>query len=93
MSDAERERAVIALRDATVEGRLTLDEFSDRVGKAELSRTSTELEQALAGLPATRSAADAPAVHSAVFSRLERSGRWELAPESSVRSIGATVDR
>src|ERR1700754_4857607 len=92
VSDAERERAVIALRDATVEGRLTLDEFSDRVGKAELSRTSTELEQALAGLPATRSAADAPAVHSAVFSRLERSGRWELAPESSVRSIGATVD-
>src|SRR3954447_23960569 len=92
VSDAEREHAVIALRDATVEGRLTLDEFSDRVGRAELARTSTDLEAVLQGLPAAGSAADAPARHGAVSSRRRRAGRWELAPQSSVRCIGATVD-
>jgi hypothetical protein len=92
VSDAERESTVIALRDAAVEGRLTLDEFADRVGKAELARTSADLDQVLEGLPARRSAADAPATHSAVFSRLQRSGRWELDPNSSVRCIGATID-
>ncbi len=92
VSDAERERTVIALRDATVEGRLTLDEFSDRVGRAELARTSTELETTLAGLPALRSGSDAPGTHSAVFSRLERSGRFELAANSKVRCVGGTID-
>src|ERR1700710_1608077 len=91
VSDSERNDAVIALRDATVEGRLTLDEFSDRVGHAELARTSTDLVRVLDGLPARRSGADVPVKHSAVFSRLQRSGRWELAAKSSVRCVGATV--
>jgi hypothetical protein len=90
-SDAEREHAVIALRDATVEGRLTLDEFSDRVGRAELARTSGELERALSGLPST-GAVGAPERHSAVFSRLQRSGRWQLAADSSVRCVAGTID-
>ena len=90
-SDDDRERAVIALRDATVEGRLTLEEFSDRVGHAELARTSTELDAALAGLPAVGSA-DLPVSHSATFSRLQRSGRWSLAPSSTVRSVCGTID-
>src|SRR5262245_46398823 len=91
-SDDDRERAVIALRDATVEGRLTLDEFSDRVGKAELARTSTDLEQALDGLPARQGSADVPEQHHASFSRLQRSGRFALAPTSTVRSICGTID-
>jgi hypothetical protein len=33
-SDAEREQGIALLRGAVVEGRLTLEEFSDRVGKA-----------------------------------------------------------
>ena len=36
-------------------------------------------------------AADLPREHRAVFSRLERSGRWELAPRSKVTSIGGTI--
>src|SRR3954453_16808361 len=91
VSDAERNDAVIALRDATVEGRLTLDEFSDRVGHAELARTSTELDQVLAGLPVAGSS-DVPVSHSAVFSRLQRSGRWSLAPSSTVRSVCGTIE-
>src|SRR4051794_3237075 len=91
VSDTERNHAVIALRDATVEGRLTLEEFSDRVGSAELARTGADLEQALSGLPARRSESDAPLKQGALFSRLERSGRWELAPRSTVRSVCGTV--
>ena len=91
VSDNDRERTVIALRDATVEGRLTLDEFSDRVGRAELARTSTELEQVLDGLPRAGSS-DVPERHNASFSRLQRSGRFALAPKSTVRSICGTID-
>ncbi len=90
-SDHDRERTVIALRDATVDGRLTLDEFSDRVERAELARTSTELETVLDGLPSA-GAADVPERHSASFSRLQRSGRFALAANSTVRSICGTID-
>ena len=38
-SDAERGAAVDRLRQAVVEGRLTLEEFSDRVGLAQSART------------------------------------------------------
>src|SRR3954452_7350152 len=95
VSDAEREGAVIALRDATVAGRLTLDEFSDRVGRAELARTATDLEQALDGLPqagGAGGAAEEPEKHHAAFSKLQRSGRFALAPNSTVRSICGTID-
>jgi hypothetical protein len=50
--DADRERTIALLRDATVEGRLTLDEFAGRVGGAELARTHGELEALTADLPA-----------------------------------------
>jgi Domain of unknown function (DUF1707)/Cell wall-active antibiotics response 4TMS YvqF len=92
-SDAERHDAVVALRDAAVEGRLTLDEFSERVERAELARTADDLTAVLAGLPAQPpGAADAPSRHRAVFSRLQRSGRFELHPESRVASICGTIE-
>ncbi len=34
VADADRDRTVTQLREHVVEGRLTLDEFSDRVGQA-----------------------------------------------------------
>jgi hypothetical protein len=34
-SDAEREHSIVLLRDAVTSGRLTLEEFSDRVGRAQ----------------------------------------------------------
>ncbi|HWK27842.1 MAG TPA: DUF1707 domain-containing protein [Solirubrobacter sp.] len=88
--DADRSQAIVALRDATVEGRLTLDEFADRVERAELARTSDELAAITADLPSA-GAADAPVRQGAWFSRLTRSGRWELAPSSRVLSVGGTV--
>jgi hypothetical protein len=59
-SDADRERTVALLREHAVEGRLTLEEFTDRMSAAYLARTHDELEQ-LAG--------DLPSVHAAVVSR------------------------
>ena len=67
--DADRSRAIVTLRDATVEGRLTLDEFADRVERAELARTDTELAEVVADLPSA-GVADLPVKHGAWFSRL-----------------------
>jgi hypothetical protein len=89
--DADRSRAIVTLRDATVEGRLTLDEFADRVERAELARTDTELSEIVADLPAT-GVADLPVKHGAWFSRLTRGGRWELSPQSKVVSVCGTID-
>ncbi|MDQ6605526.1 MAG: DUF1707 domain-containing protein [Actinomycetota bacterium] len=42
-ADADRERSVALLREAVGEGRLTLDEFSDRVAQAQVARTEQDL--------------------------------------------------
>jgi uncharacterized protein DUF1707/cell wall-active antibiotic response 4TMS protein YvqF len=89
--DADRSRALVVLRDATVEGRLTLDEFADRVERAELARTFADLEAVVADLPVAGSAEE-PVKHRAWFSRLQRAGRWELASESKVLSVCGTIE-
>jgi hypothetical protein len=93
-SDAERERGVALLRDAVVEGRLTLEEFSDRVGRAQLARTEPELSELVADLPVqpALAALATPAVkYRALFSSLVRSGRWELPERSAFRCICGTI--
>ena len=52
VSDEERERSVVLLRDAVVSGRLTLEEFSERVGRAQLARTDRDLAELTVDLPA-----------------------------------------
>jgi hypothetical protein len=49
---ADRERAVDVLRAGFAEGRLTQDEFTDRVARAYASRTYGDLSQLTADLPA-----------------------------------------
>ena len=56
-SDAEREQAVVRLRDASAEGRLTFEELADRTALAYRASTHAELEPLTADLPA---AAPAP---------------------------------
>ncbi|MDQ3530644.1 MAG: DUF1707 domain-containing protein [Actinomycetota bacterium] len=53
VSDAERELVARTLRYHTAEGRLTLDELSDRVGEAYAARVGSELELVLRDLPVT----------------------------------------
>jgi hypothetical protein len=43
VSDAEREHSIALLRAAVSEGRLTLEEFSERVGLACAARTDQQL--------------------------------------------------
>jgi hypothetical protein len=95
-SDAERERSITQLRDAVGEGRLTLEEFSDRVGLAQSARTDQDLALLTRDLPAVP-AAVSPALaaaeeHRALFSHLTRSGPWSLPSRSSWRSIFGTID-
>jgi Domain of unknown function (DUF1707)/Cell wall-active antibiotics response 4TMS YvqF len=93
-SDAEREDSVTVLREAVVQGRLTLEEFSDRVSAAQAARTDRELAALIADLPATAVAVagDAPTKYRATFSQLVRSGAWELPPRSSWRTLFGTIE-
>ena len=51
-SDADRERTATLLREHLAVGRLTAEEFSERVDKALAARTLGDLEVLLADLPA-----------------------------------------
>jgi hypothetical protein len=52
-SDADRERTIALLREHAVEGRLTLEEFTERMSAATLARTSIELEELARDLPSS----------------------------------------
>lgn len=78
-SDADREHTVELLRDHAVDGRLTLEEFTDRMSAAYLARTNDELTELVRDLPA----AHAPVVSRrrpthvvfSIFGSSERDGR------------------
>lgn len=99
-SDAEREAAMAVLQDAAGEGRLTLEELTDRLEAADAARTRGELARltadlpepaAAAGrLPSTGGAAAAVDVGS-VFGDVRRSGRWSLPGTSRWHSVFGDV--
>lgn len=79
ISDQDRERAAELLQRACGEGRLTLEEFSDRVGTVWAARDSAELDQATAGL--TPPLVGTPASARTLINILgdeRRVGRWRL---------------
>jgi hypothetical protein len=92
-SDAEREHSIVLLREAVTSGRLTLDEFSERVGSVQVARTDRDLAALTVDLPSvTPTLPDtAPVRHRALFSRLVRRGAWELPPHSSWRALFGTI--
>jgi hypothetical protein len=57
-SDADRQRVVAALERHTTAGRLTLDEFSDRVAAVFASATVGDLAKVTRDLPADMPAAE-----------------------------------
>ena len=92
-SDAERDQAVETLACAAAEGRLTLEEYSERSGAALQARTLGELTALTDDIPAgpgtfarreTR-----PAVHriGALLGNESRKGRWVVPPHLIVRSV------
>lgn len=68
-SDSERERIAELLRDAVAEGRLTMEEFEERLDAAYRARTHGELEPLVSDLPA---AGDTPLVPTVASG----AGRW-----------------
>ena len=93
-SDADRDRVVEALAAASAEGRLTLEEYSERSDAALVARTLGDL----AGLTADLPAASVPAVANgdagavpeeitAVLGNESRKGRWVVPARMNVRSV------
>jgi Domain of unknown function (DUF1707)/Cell wall-active antibiotics response 4TMS YvqF len=98
-SDADRERAVELLRRHSVDGRLTLEEFAERMGLAYEAKTQDELEQLTRDLP--EQAAVPPARRRkptrwivSVMGGVNRRGRFRLGARTYAVSImgGMNVD-
>jgi hypothetical protein len=106
-SDAGRDAIVERLRDAAGEGRLTLDEFSDRMEQASTAKTRAELDLLITDLPAagTTSGTGAGPVmpsapsggatwHVSPIGGLSVSGPWRMGKHVVVISLigGADLD-
>ena len=83
-SDAEREQTVAALRAHVVDGRLTLEEFAERVDRVYEARTRPELDALTHDLP-DDSAESGPQRRrrpkrftGVAFGSVERRGRWRV---------------
>jgi hypothetical protein len=93
-SDADRDQVVEALAAASAEGRLTLEEYSERSDAALVARTLGDLASLTEDLPAARPSAvlqgDAAAVPeeiTAVLGNESRKGPWVVPPRLVVRSV------
>jgi len=108
VSDADREHAVVALREHLLAGRLTLEEFSERVEAALQARVSADLARIRADLPeiifvdTIGSRRKSVRVVAALFSHVTRRGRFRLGGRAvAVSAFGdldfdlrdATIDR
>jgi len=99
VSDAERDRAAAALAKACSEGRLTLDEFSQRVEVVLIATTQSDIDGVLVDLPrgeavAYQSPLPATGWLVGVLSGSERKGRWR--PKAKLKALafmgGVTID-
>src|SRR5207237_10559649 len=82
VSDADRDRVALALRDACAEGRLTLDELAARVGHAYAAKTAGELEALTRDLPAApverKRRRRTKWLSGVLFGYIVRKGRWRV---------------
>ena len=93
IADVDRDRVVAVLRMHCTEGRITLDEFSDRVGDVYNARTMRELDEVVRDLPVPWSDVGAPEPGTrprrsvkwlvAVFGDSTKRGRFKLDDESA----------
>jgi uncharacterized protein DUF1707 len=97
VSDADREQAAASLREDLVAGRLTLDEFSERVERAYRARTDDELVAVRQGLPdgpleQLRERRRPTRLTLGLFSHVVRRGRWRLKRRTLAVAAFADVD-
>jgi class 3 adenylate cyclase len=89
VADADRDRAVTLLREHVVVGRLTLDEFSERVGLALRARTKGDLEAVMANLPELASPLEETSRRKArrwfvgIMSGASAKGRWRVSGQTN----------
>jgi hypothetical protein len=90
-SDGERQAVAERLNVAVGEGRLTLSEFTERVGAAYAARTQGELAPLVQDLPAARSSALSSPPPEPVAAPLEimvgaikKRGRWRIQPSTTL---------
>ena len=88
-SDADRDRAVEALAAASAEGRLSLEEYSERSEAALVAPTLGDLASLTADLPAAPhgDVAAIPEEITAVLGNESRKGPWVVPPHLAVRSV------
>ncbi len=85
VADADRDRTVTLLREHVVEGRLTLDEFSERMGAALEAKTRGELDAVMADLPVT---SDVPTASPSTTATPRKTSRWHIAVMSGHSTRG-----
>jgi hypothetical protein len=93
-SDDDRERAIASLREHLVAGRLTLEEFTDRMTAVLAATTSSELEPTLRELPApgTQTRRRPTRFVLGAFGSTERAGRLRLRRRALCLSLFGNVD-
>jgi hypothetical protein len=94
-SDEEREETVTALREHAVAGRLTLEEFTERMSTAYLARTSDELADLVRDLPARGvpvSRRRPTSIVLSVFGSSEREGRIRIRRRVTCLTLFGNVD-
>ena len=94
-SDDDRDRTVVALREHLAAGRLTLEEFTERVDVALHAGTADELAATTEALPAVRApgARRRPShITAALFAHVVRRGRLRLPRRTFVVSALSDVD-
>ena len=96
-SDAEREATVARLRSAAGEGRLGLDELTERLDAAFAAVTRAELEPLTADLPAQAASVPAAKARSWIVGIMgggTHGGRWRIAERCTVVNVmgGADLD-
>jgi hypothetical protein len=97
VSDAEREHAVVVLREHLLVGRLTLEEFSERVEAALCARVGGELAAVQEDLPqvfaeASGSSRKPARITAAVLGRVVRRGRLRLRRWTLATSVFGDLD-
>lgn len=97
-SDAEREQVVAELREHAAQGRLTLEEFSQRIDEAYGAKTLAELEDvkrelpSVPALPDTRPRRKARRWLVSVMGGADRRGRWRVPEKMVVVSLMGGCD-
>jgi DUF1707 SHOCT-like domain/Cell wall-active antibiotics response LiaF, C-terminal len=88
-SDQDRDEALQLLAAAAGDGRLTLEEYSERADAALGARTRGELERVTGDLQgaAPRLPAEAPQEMTAILSSQTRTGRWRVPAQLAARSV------